>query len=170
MKERHRITPSARFMVARWWVLLVALLGLMGCEDPNSMFSGRWVSTTETGDDLLEGVPELALGHFGLEVAGIVFYHMPGGAILASDCPCSYVEHRWIDQDERRLEFSTTCGDEASALLWRLEIVDDSDRDERLLVGKITPADGSAGSAEVELRFETSLLAPEDRQCPVREE
>ena len=153
-------------MVARWSVLAAAFVGLMGCEDPNSMFSGRWASTSETKGDLLEGVPELALGHFGLEVAGIVFYRIPGGALPVSDCPCSYVEHRWIDQDERRMEFSTSCGDVSTSLLWRLEIVDDADSDERHLVGKVTPADGSAGSADVKLLFETALLAPEDRQCP----
>ncbi len=144
--------------------MLLALQG--GCVDPNEMFSGRWESRLEPYSGLLEGAPVLALGHFGLEVAGVAYFkqQQPDGALYVEACPCSFIEHQDVDLEDARLAFSTSCGGPAQTLDWDLERVEEGS--EVVLQGALRAATGGGEAIGVELVLADEFLSEAERECP----
>jgi hypothetical protein len=158
--------------VGRGVLCLVVLLGSQGaCENPNEVFSGEWgpVNETESGDesslDLGAGLvwPQLHLGHYGQEVAGIVTFHnTPLATAPALECPCAFVEHHRLNLDAQTLVFTTRCDD--LALDWVLEITRD-DLDRVFLKGTVHGGDGSSGPQNVRLERLADEVDPHDPDC-----
>ena len=105
----------------------------MGCENPNEAFSGRWgpsesINAAESSIDLGAGDvwPQLHLGHYGLEVAGVVTFH-PSDLVAgtSTDCACSFVQHRHLNLDAQTLVFTTDCRGETAD--WALAITRNED-------------------------------------------
>jgi len=120
----------------RWaFVLLVSTWAWVGgCENPNEVFSGRWgppispESGTSSAIDLGEGLvwPQLHLGHYGQEVAGVVTFHTTELVTsTTSSCSCAFVEHRHLNLDAQTLVFTTHCS--SVGMDWDLAITRDVD-------------------------------------------
>ena len=139
---------------------LLCVCLVLGCDNPNEAFNGRW-GPSETGDssessiDLGSGPvwPQLHLGHYGLEVAGVVTFH-PSELVTgtAPECACSLVQHRHLNLDAQTLVFTTECGDDSAD--WALAITKNED-DQVFLEGTVERTDGSMALQEV--RLERSL-------------
>lgn len=150
--------------VARLVPLAVAALLAAACVDPSTLFTGRWVSE-EHHDGVVRGTPVLALGHYGLEVAGVVYYLVKDGITYEAPCACAFVNHRSNDPGEGTLAFETVCDDVVAS--WRLALTSDPTTDETWLEGTVAPADGSTdGELTVRLRLEDTLVREEDKLCP----
>ena len=90
MKPRHSKSNSITFALRISWFLMM-MFGVMACEDPNKMFEGVWVSTDDAYDELegaLVGAPTLALGHYGRDLTGLVYFHEAlGSSSFEQGCP-----------------------------------------------------------------------------------
>ena len=173
----------------------LALGAAGGCEDPNEMFTGRWASVlpeSSAGTDPFDGAPLLAIGHYGREVAGVAYFHqVQGGSSLEPGCRCAFIDHRGVDLDRSRLEFSSRfdvgelvgCSN-PTRLDWSLTLqssLTDDEREEllaagasedllaslpfRMLRGTVKPANESSGGWAVALVRLSVELAESDRLC-----
>jgi hypothetical protein len=143
-------------------------LAATACEDPNEVFTGRWEATEVASVGLYEGAPLLAIGHYGREVAGVVFFRSaPGGSENTDVCPCAYVDHQRLNLSTREVVFRTDpCSATGSAALdWHLAIVDDDETGERHLEGQVRWADGTPGEESVRLLQTETFVRDEDRIC-----
>ena len=158
--------------VGRGVLCLVVLLGSQGaCENPNEVFSGRWGPVNEKGSvdestlDLGAGTvwPQLHLGHYGQEVAGIVTFHNTSLVTdRALDCPCSFVEHRHLNLDAQTLVFTTRCDE--FALDWDLAITRD-DLGGTFLEGTVYGVDGTSELHTLRLERLADEVNPHDPKC-----
>jgi hypothetical protein len=158
--------------VGRGVLCLVVLLGSQGaCENPNEVFSGRWGPVNETGSvdestlDLgADPVwPQLHLGHYGQEVAGIVTFHNTSLVTdRALECNCAFVEHRHLNLDAQTLVFTTGCDE--FALDWDLDITRD-DLDRVFLKGTVHGVDGNSGLQELRLERLADEVDPHNPSC-----
>ncbi len=155
-------------------VLACGLLATTGCDNPNTMFHGTWVSTFPAYDGALvgqlEGAPVLAMGHFGQEVAGVVYFRVDAaGPLLETDCECAFLEHQSIDFDTRSVVFSTSCyHGELSApepLIWTLTLVGEGLDSERELSGTVRRL-GDSHEELVQLLQQADFVLDEDKACP----
>lgn len=159
----------ARARAWRAWVAALALVCLAGCEDPNSVFEGHWVSNVEYSGTYFNGRPELALGHYGQEVAGVVYFKTGQvGTGHVAGCPCGFVGRSSLDLDARRVVFNTVCetpGDEpAEPLDWILEIVDDDGV--RVLDGTVQLTSTGEQVEQVTLQLTTTTVSDSLKRCP----
>ena len=156
VKTSHRALPG---LVP--WIRAVALVVCLtcGCENPNEAFSGRW-GPSETGGsqdasiDLGSGPvwPQLHLGHYGLEVAGVVTFHASDLVTgPAQECACSFVQHRHLNLEAQTLVFTTRCGEDTAD--WALAIT--RNEDQIFLEGTVERTDASMPVQEI--RLERSL-------------
>jgi len=151
----------------------VLLLGVMasGCENPNEAFNGRWGpprggSEIEAASlDLGAGAvwPQLHLGHYGQEVAGVATFHTSNLVTTRSpDCSCAFVEHQHLDLDAQTLVVTTTC--EALSLDWDLAIRS-QESGEIFLEGTVTRADGQGEAQAIVLERLVDVVDPFDPFC-----
>jgi hypothetical protein len=135
-----------------------------GCDDLNEMFTGLWRATAVEAEGLFEGSPELAIGHFGREVAGVAYFKIvQGGSEYVASCPCAFINHEQLDLDARTVRFATVC-DDGLALDWRLTLSFEGSR--RFLDGEVTRADGGPGRAVVRLERSEESVRDSEKQCP----
>jgi hypothetical protein len=144
---------------------LTALWPSVACEDLNQMFTGLWRASAASPGGPVEGAPELAIGHFGREVAGVAYFKIvAGGSEFVSACPCAFIEHQQLDLGRRTVRFATQC-DGGPRLDWRLELSIEGAR--RFLDGEVTRADGGPGSAQFRLERAEEFVRDAEKQCPV---
>ena len=148
--------------------LLVCLA--VGCENPNQAFSGRWgpsesIDPADSSIDLGAGPvwPQLHLGHYGLEVAGVATFH-PSELVTGptATCACSLVEHRHLNLDTQALVFTTDCGGEM--VDWALAITRDED-DQVFLQGTVERTDGTGPPQTLRLERSLESVDPFDPFC-----
>jgi hypothetical protein len=166
-------------LLSRIVICVFPVLGLVGCEDPNKMFEGKWESTSQYDafEGQLRGVPHLAIGHFGLEVTGVAFFYKAlGGSAPETECPCVFIDqqeaHR-VDLANQELSFSTKCdaielSETASITLdWHLRLISEDtleEVEERYLTGTVRRADG--GEAEMIKLIRTDVILEQaDKEC-----
>lgn len=170
------IRPSVVQLVLRVLAcaLLCTALALGGCDNPNTMFHGTWVSTVPPYEDALqgqlEGAPVLAMGHFGQEVAGVLYFRVDAaGPLLAAECECAFVDHQSIDLDARSVVFSTTCyhGELSppEPLIWTLALQGGGFDADRVLSGTVRRL-GDDKVEPVELLLQVDFVLDEDKTCP----
>lgn len=154
---------SQRFLLAlavaasAWW-------SLAGCDNLNEMFTGLWKATSVDAAGLFEGSPELAIGHFGREVAGVAYFKIvQGGSEYVVSCPCAFINHEQLDLGARTVQFATVC-DSGLGLDWRLTMSSEGSR--RFLDGEVTRADGGPGRAVVRLERTEDSVRDAEKQCP----
>jgi len=157
----HRAT--SRRAVARASVA-VLLLSLAACQDPSRMFTGRWEAMeVVTSDWLPDGLPELAIGHFGPELTGVVWYLDENGLLGGGDgCPCSFIDHRSVNLTTRVFTATTThCS--GDVWIWRMERVDDEE--ELLLVGTVSDPSHTGREEVITLRLVDRFIPEERKRC-----
>ncbi|MCB9734567.1 MAG: hypothetical protein H6745_18430 [Deltaproteobacteria bacterium] len=148
---------------------LVALaLGLAGasCADASSLFTGRWAAQTLVTSTWAfpTGLPELAIGHFGNEVAGVAWFLDENGLASGPEsCRCSFVDGQTVKPAQGRLVVNTTFCDGA-VWQWRLELDDSGDAP--VLRGQVLATDGSGDSVDVELERIDTFIPEERKECP----
>jgi hypothetical protein len=156
----------------RWVGCLAVCTVLIGCEDPNEMFHGLWESTATSSEAPYEGAPLIALGHYGLEVTGVAYFHQAiGQSKLVSDCPCAFVVHQGVDLDEKVVRFSTSfeampCEGDGTDLDWELVLGTDPLTEDKVFEGSVTSSDGSLAAFDVKLRRISRYISPAHRLCP----
>ena len=171
---------NRHFIITRL-AIVVASVTLVGCEDPNKMFEGVWTTDTVFESELeghLVGTPMLAIGHYGLEMTGLVYFRASDGQFTDS-CPCALIKGDIagaVDFDDGRVSFTSACletagsGDagsvdfsQAQQVSWELTLGDEPDPDERTLTGTVS----RAGQSE-SVVFKRSLREVPDaqRMCP----
>ena len=166
-----KTSQSARDGFTPWVrASLLCVCLVLGCENPNEAFNGRW-GPPETGDtsgasiDLGSGLvwPQLHLGHYGLEVAGVVTFH-PSELVTgtAPECACSFVQHRHLNLDAQTLVFTTQCGDDSAD--WALAITR-NEAEQVFLEGTVERTDGSIPSQPVRLERSLESVDPFDPFC-----
>ncbi|MEZ4265180.1 MAG: hypothetical protein R3F39_02290 [Myxococcota bacterium] len=156
-RSLKRCVLAAALASLAWWPAA-------GCDELNQMFTGLWRATSVEADGLFEGSPELAIGHFGREVAGVAYFKIvQGGSQYVAECPCAFINHEQLDLDARTVRFSTTC-DGSLVLDWRLKLTSEGAR--RFLEGEVTRADGGPGTAVVRLERAEESVRDEEKQCP----
>jgi hypothetical protein len=154
------------------WVRVLALLVCLvcGCENPNEAFNGRW-GPPEIGDEeessidlgLGEMWPQLHLGHYGLEVAGVVTFHTSNLVTgKVSECTCSFVQHHHLNLDAGSLVFTTNCG--SATADWALEITRNED-DQVFLEGEVVRTDDPLDIQEIRLERSVVFVDPFDPFC-----
>jgi len=173
-------SPTVKVLRFRWACACMALAlwssSALGCEDPNKMFEGVWETTLPEHDDLdgqLQGAPTLAIGHYGRDLPGLVYFHETlGASAFTLTCPCAVINQGigdTIDLDNRRVSFSTTCHDQTSetvSLDWELLMGDESDPLDRTLAGTVQRSDGALGLVPVEFVRVSLEVEESDKQCP----
>lgn len=157
--------------------LLTVLVAGAGCDNPSTMFTGRWeprVDEDPTG--LLAGWPVVAMGQYGAEVAGVIFHmESPEGTSFSQGCPCSWLEHYRVDSAGREVQFTSQCAPPEAdlsgpKLRWRLSLEEDEETGEALLVGTVG-VDGADEDEAVPLTLVRvdDYLRDEDKRCPPAE-
>lgn len=127
------------------------------------MFTGMWESRAALDGGWITGRPELAIGHFGPELTGVVrFLDDEGLPTLA--CSCAFVDQQDVDLDARRFVATTTLCDGATLWVWELEL-DDGGADPELF-GVVRRAQPE-GDAPVEVRFvlDEEFVPDDRREC-----
>jgi len=113
--------------------------GVLGCGDVSHMFGGIWKSETALSASFIDGRLELAIGHFGREMTGIVRFLDEDAIVELPDCSCAYLDQQDVDLDNQHFIATTTlCGDDPVILIWDLTY-DDAAADPRL-VGEVRVA------------------------------
>lgn len=145
----------------------LAVCGLaLGCSDPSDQFHGVWEATSLPADTVVvNGEPLMALGHYGREVSGIVYYRIPGGSRFDPACPCSYVEHLSYNADDSRMKFETGCED-ASRRLWSLELMQDATDGQPVIAATVRYADGQGSSDYMEFQRVDREVPTRQKACP----
>ncbi|MCC6620657.1 MAG: hypothetical protein IT385_05355 [Deltaproteobacteria bacterium] len=148
---------------SRPWCTLgvLAACSLVACTDASRMFTGRWEATAPVDQAWLDGRPELAIGHFGAELTGVVFYQDDYGVVEQADCPCAFIDQDRLDLDREEVVFETEHCDQP-ILIWSLARFEDDDGD-LFLVGRVGPS----GVTPVDITLSlTDTFVPEDlREC-----
>ena len=154
------------------WIRVAALLLVVvaGCENPNEAFSGRWgpseaIAPEAASIDLGSGPvwPQLHLGHYGLEVAGVATFHSSELATgMASACQCAFVEHRHLNLDAQTLVFTTQC--DGQTVDWALAIARDDD-DGVFLEGTVERTGGAEPPQEIRLERTLDSVDPFSPFC-----
>lgn len=154
------------------WARALALLVcvIWGCENPNEAFNGRW-GPSESGEaagssvDLGSGAvwPQLHLGHYGQEVAGVATFHSTELVTgRTSPCACSFVQHRHLNLDAQTLVFTTHCGTESAD--WALAITRE-EADRVFLEGTVERTDASGSVQEIRLERTLDSVDPFSPFC-----
>lgn len=141
-------------------------LFIAGCSNPNEVFSGVWQPVEDGEYIVIDGVPTLALGHFGREVAGVVYFNVPGGSLFRQPCACAFVDHLRYNADESTLEFESVCDGQPVAVLWNLELTDDPLTGETVLQADVRQADGLSVTDTITFRKVEDVVSDAQRACP----
>ncbi len=145
-------------------VLVLAASVVLGsaCGDASHMFSGMWRSEEGVAAGWLEGQPELAIGHYGPELTGVVHYVDDAGIAL---CDCAFIEQLDVDLDGESFEATTDapCGE--GLLVWALTINDDGA--DRRLVGTVHHRVDQVSSEPVAVSFvlDDTFVPHDKRVC-----
>lgn len=130
------------------------------------MFSGVWRSEDTLDAGWLEGQPELAIGHYGPELTGIVHYIDDAGLAVDERCACAFIEQLDVDLDGETFEATTEvpCGE--GLLVWALTI--DDDGADRRLVGTVRHRLDQVYSDPVAVSFvlDDTFVPDDKRECP----
>lgn len=174
--DGHRF--GARPLRAALWLgALLLMITVSGCQDPNKMFEGVWVSEAEPHDALggeLMGAPVLAIGHFGRNVTGVTYFRKFAYGEYTDHCSCAFIRQRAIDVvdvKEATMAFTTTCEnpeDETQSpvtLLWQLALSGES-VDEQRLTGTVRRADDQMTSEDVAFDRVSTIVEETQKQCP----
>ncbi len=139
----------------------------VACSNPNDLFSGLWepVSYNATST-IIDGVPTLALGQYGREVAGVVYFKVPGGSQFRQPCACAYVDHLRYVGDDATLDFETRCEGHSVATLWGLELLDSPATAEVTLIARFKRADAQSDLEEITFRRVQSFVDDAQTRCP----
>lgn len=126
------------------------------------MFSGMWRSELTLTAGWIEGRPELALGHYGPEMTGIVRF-LDEDNLPTQACGCAYIDQQDVDlTNQRFVATSELCDDPPTLLIWDLTL-DDQGADPRL-VGEVRRAnDASIAPEAVSFRLDDRFV-PDDRR------
>ncbi|MGM0574805.1 MAG: hypothetical protein ACQEXJ_03620 [Myxococcota bacterium] len=161
-RDAARLRAAPRLRAAWLAFACAAALGAGACDNPNEMFTGRW-EADQAHDGVITGAPIVAMGHYGREVAGVVYFDLfPGGPPVEA-CPCAFIDRPEVDLDAREVEFDTTC---PGAVPQRWQLTLEERGDDLVLVGTVRPADGSPDEVSVELVNKARFVGDEDKECP----
>ena len=146
-----------------------------GCQDPSTLFTGVWTAEAFDSEGLLPGVPRLAIGHYGPEATGVVYFHPAVGASeRVALCPCAFLDARSANPDTGVLQLTTQvdpalCGAWSGpvALDWTFKLGSDPESGDVLLLAELRASDGSGAVSTVTLVRETTGVAQALRECPV---
>lgn len=127
------------------------------------MFAGRWASTDVLQSSWLSGRPELAVGHFGPEVTGVVYFANAAG-VVTEPCPCAFLDHLSVDLDAERFRVTSELACDGSVWLWDLSIETDVN-DDVFLVGSVETTDGTERSLPLRLELIDRFIPEERRDC-----
>lgn len=137
-----------------------------GCADASDLFTGRWAATSLVTSTwgFPTGLPELAIGHFGNEVAGVAWFlddnGIPNGP---APCRCSFIDGQTVKPGDGRLIINTTFCDGA-IWQWRLQLDDTSDGP--VLRGQVLATDGSGDTVDIELERIDTFIPEQRKECP----
>ncbi len=127
------------------------------------MFTGMWEAEAPLDADWIGGRPELAIGHFGPELTGIVRFLDDEGLPTLS-CECAFIDQQDVDLDARRFVATTTLCDAETLLIWELAL--DDDGEDPRLVGEVRRAnDPDSAPAPVSLRLDDPFVPDDRREC-----
>ena len=147
-------------------VLASCVLGL-GCSDPRDAFHGVWEPASPLVEsDVVAGEPVVALGHYGREVAGVVYYRVTGGSRFRQPCPCSFVDHLSYDSEAAKMKFETACDTQSQRHLWSLELVEDPTDGQPIIAASVNRADGQGPTDYLELRRVDTDIPARYKACP----
>ncbi len=155
-----RVRSLCPLLLALALALSGALVG--GCEDVSRMFAGRWGSTNVLQSEWLSGRPELAVGHYGPEVTGVVYFANAAGVVVGP-CRCAFLDHQSVDLAAERFRATTELDCDGSVWLWDLAVEVD-DNDDLFLVGTVETTDGTSRSLPLRLEL-IDRFVPEDRKA-----
>jgi hypothetical protein len=123
-----------------------------------------WKAEAPLSASWLSGRPELALGHFGPELTGIVRFLDDDGIIPSGDCTCAFVDQQDIDLDGKRFAATTAWCDDETLLIWEMRL-DDAGADPRL-VGTVRRANDDVTPAEaITFRLDDRFVSDDRREC-----
>lgn len=133
-----------------------------GCQDPNKMFFGVWEAEEALPEGgWLEGRPELAIGHYGTELTGVVRY-LDANRLPTLACRCAFLEDQRVELDnEHFIAVSELC--DGPLLIWELTLDDEADPPR--LVGTVTRATQADEPLAVSLVLLDTFVAEERREC-----
>ncbi len=127
------------------------------------MFSGVWRSEEGIAAEWLAGQPELAIGHYGPELTGVVHYLDDAGVAL---CECAFIEQLDVDLDGATFEATTDapCGE--GLLIWSLTL--DEDGADPRLVGSVRHRLDQVHSEPIAVSFllDDTFVPDDKRVCP----
>jgi len=126
------------------------------------MFGGMWESETTLDASWLSGRPQLAIGHFGPELTGIVRFR-DEDLIPRPVCGCAYLDQVDVDlTNQRFIATNELCDTPPTVLIWDLTL-EDQGADPRL-VGEVRRAnDDTSPAVMVSFRLDDRFV-PDDRR------
>jgi hypothetical protein len=155
--------PSRRSVGQRTALVVAALCGVTGCADASRMFTGMWRAEAPLETAWISGRPELAIGHFGPELTGVVRFLDDDGFPTAS-CPCAFLDQQDVDLDARRFVATTELCDGDTRWIWQLTL-DDDGADPRLVGDVRRAADEGTPPVAVSFRLDDEFVPDDRREC-----
>lgn len=133
-----------------------------GCQDPNRMFTGVWEAVAPLEDaDWIEGRPELAIGHFGTELTGVVRL-LDDNGLPTLDCRCAFIDHQRIELAPRRFIATSEACDGA---VWIWDLTLDTEGEVPELEGTVTAANRPDMPLSYRARRVDTFIPDERREC-----
>lgn len=152
-------------VLSRWvatlaWSLAVSL-GLTACADASRRFTGVWRATESLDAAWLTGRPELAIGHFGRELTGVVHF-LDDNGLPVSSCPCAFLDQRDLD-----LELGTfvVTAEVCDAGVWAFEATLDEDGADPALEVSVYRTDASGERVSGRFVLEDVFVSDDRREC-----
>lgn len=172
LRDRPRSEAASRLQAwlrslsprrARAAGLIAAPLLLATCSNASHMFSGMWTTEATLDAEWFAGRPMLALGHFGPEITGVVWF-LDAESLPDTACPCAFVDQQDVDLADRRFVATTTLCDGQTRLIWQLEY-DDAGADPRLVGDVRLAADDTYPPLAVSFVLDDEFVPDERREC-----
>lgn len=115
--------------------MVITIGAAPGCLDRSTMFEGLWISVDDVELGWIDGQVELAIGHFGAELTGVVYFLESDGIQPDSDCGCRFIDNKSTNLDAQT--FVATITDCDGEILGLMLALDDSTGDETQLTGTL---------------------------------
>lgn len=125
------------------------------------MFFGMWEAEASAAPGgWFSGRPELAVGHYGTELTGVVRF-LDDNALPTLPCRCAFLEHQRVDLAAASfVAISEQCDD--TLWIWDLALTED---DPPRLVGTVTRASDTSDEVAVSFRLLDTFVPDERREC-----
>ena len=151
---------QSRWVATLAWFFTV-VLGLTACADASRRFTGVWRAVEPLDSTWLTGRPELAIGHFGRELTGVVHF-LDDNGLPSQSCPCAFLDQRGLDLD---LGTFVVTAEVCDAGIWAFEATLDENGADPALEVTVYRTDATSDRVTGRFVLEDVFVSDDRREC-----